>query len=300
MLVNLTSEHINWITSVLAADFNGDIVTAPEVVTLNGQNVEFIAGAKVPFEIGQNVVVDNTNNIQQFFYKHVGTYISVTPQIVNWGHRHEGRGAVRPDYETEKKATAATRSSCAECDWKANECTIDLAIVARLSGSGKTTVQSVDRDGQVSDREVTIEDNVRAIANIVQVKSGEGVVMAGLIGERDVEVVSKVPILGDIPLAGALFRSKQADRAKTETLIFVEARVLDSDPRVSRYQSHEDFHLASDYVAGDLSSNPLARGMYRSGFGSYLPPHSKSERVFWERFGRRVRNVVTTIDDLSE
>jgi hypothetical protein len=67
LLVNLTSEHINYIASFLATELNGDIVTAPEVVTLNGQNVEFVAGAKVPFEIGQNVVVDNTNNISSSF-----------------------------------------------------------------------------------------------------------------------------------------------------------------------------------------------------------------------------------------
>jgi len=33
---------------------------------------EFISGAKVPFELGQNVIQGTNNNIQQFFYKHVG------------------------------------------------------------------------------------------------------------------------------------------------------------------------------------------------------------------------------------
>jgi hypothetical protein len=85
MLLNLTSEHINWATQLLATELNADVVTAPEVVTLNGQNVEFVSGQKVPFELGQNVIQGTNNNIQQFFYKNVGTYVSVTPKIVNWG-----------------------------------------------------------------------------------------------------------------------------------------------------------------------------------------------------------------------
>jgi hypothetical protein len=384
LLVNLTAEHINYIASFLATELNGDIVTAPEVVTLNGQNVEFIAGAKVPFEIGQNVVVDNTNNIQQFFYKHVGTYISVTPQIVNWNDTHQGRGRVKAAYEKAGEAELApilngdvmnwpalmfelTRAkqlrplfsesfqqmlatdlpateeslklrvlkelngtlgkripqdraeivvdrmflydhlartvappesaACSHCDWAPQECTIDLAIVVRLSGVGAAEVDTPDRDGKVTKRNVTLEDNVRAISNIVQVKSGEGVVMAGLIGEREVETVSKVPVLGDVPVVGALFRSKQTDRAKTETLIFVEAKVLDSDPCVARSQSHDDFRLANPYLNRDLMDNPLEFGMYRAGFGTYLPPHSHDEWVYWERFGRKIRRICTEVDD---
>ena len=48
---------------------------------------------KVPFALGQNVITGSGQNIQQFFYKHVGTYISVTPHIVNWGSGYgSGRG----------------------------------------------------------------------------------------------------------------------------------------------------------------------------------------------------------------
>jgi len=43
-LVNLTSEHLNWIAGLLATDFEADVLTAPELVTINGQGVEFVAG----------------------------------------------------------------------------------------------------------------------------------------------------------------------------------------------------------------------------------------------------------------
>ena len=76
----MTSEHINWAVSFLASEFNGDVVTAPEVVTLNGQNVEFVAGEKLPFQLGQNVIQGTNNNVQQVFYKNVGSYVSRRPR----------------------------------------------------------------------------------------------------------------------------------------------------------------------------------------------------------------------------
>jgi len=99
-LVNLTTGNLNWIFSWLATEFHSDVLTAPEVVVLNQQTVELISGSKVPFLIGQNIVTGQGQNIQQFFYKHVGTYISVTPTIVNWGAHAEGSGkAVLQDSE---------------------------------------------------------------------------------------------------------------------------------------------------------------------------------------------------------
>src|SRR5262249_17958513 len=55
LLVNLTTGNLNWIFSWLATEFHSDVLTAPEVVVLNGQTVELISGSKVPFLIGQNV-----------------------------------------------------------------------------------------------------------------------------------------------------------------------------------------------------------------------------------------------------
>jgi hypothetical protein len=109
-----------------------------------------------------------------------------------------------------------------------------------------------------------------------------------------------VPVLGDIPILGALFRSKSTARQKTEILLFIEAEVLDSRPPVARAQSARDFRFGQPYVAGEFLDNPLEFGMYRAGFGTYLPPHSCEEKIFWERLGRKVRTIATTIDDIFE
>ena len=331
------------------------------MVTLNGQNVEFVAGEKLPFQLGQNVIQGNNNNIQQFFYKHVGTYISVTPRIVDWGLHGEGRGNasisaseitqwnllvkwmeeqqlldqgqniaaknLTPYLDSErpipieiktlllKRLNQYTRDQlyalpkgntpwpflppdeCAECEWSPERCTIDLSIVVRLSDGSTTSIDTADETGTTS---VNVESDVRALANIIQVKSGHGVVMAGLIGEREVEDTAKVPVLGDIPVVGFLFRSKGTSRQKTEVVIFVEAQVLDRCPDVARAQSHDDFLLSQPFVEGELLDSPLEYGMYRAGFGSYLPPATHNEAVFWERQGRKIRKIATHVDDALE
>jgi hypothetical protein len=388
-LVNLTTEHINWLTSFLATQFEADVITAPEVVTLNGQNVEFVAGAKIPFALGLNTVQGDSTNEQVFYYKHVGAYVSVTPRIVNWGRHGEGRGeapiqatevtdwnrlvdwmldddefrlrTVSEDQPLEKKpptkdelspfsrglgvrplpyklrqrilielsnyspsqlrqkiAFYSERRRAANldadlgpilivpsgqsgCDWKPEDCTIDLELVVRLSDGGLARQMITLNRGQETETAVaaTQEDDIRAVANVLQVKSGHGVVMAGLIGESDLEDVEKVPVLGDIPFVGYLFRSKATSRTKSETLVFVEAQVL-PNPDQARHESARDFALGQPYLGDQLLDNPLEVGMQRVGFGSYLPPHSKDELVFWERTGRKVQKARTHVDDILE
>lgn len=60
----------------------------------------------------------------------------------------------------------------------------------------------------------------------VLVGNGETVVLGGVFRTEDVESVSKVPFLGDIPYLGNAFKSKSSQKTKTETLIFITPRIL--------------------------------------------------------------------------
>lgn len=68
--------------------------------------------------------------------------------------------------------------------------------------------------------------DTRAAQTTIQVKSGETVVLGGLMGDDDQVVTKKVPLLGDIPLLGNLFRHKYARRIKKNLLIFVTATLV--------------------------------------------------------------------------
>lgn len=60
------------------------------------------------------------------------------------------------------------------------------------------------------------------------VKSGETIVLSGLIQRETSNAVDKVPVLGDIPILGALFRSKRFQNKETELVVFLTPTVVDS------------------------------------------------------------------------
>jgi len=69
--------------------------------------------------------------------------------------------------------------------------------------------------------------DTRNVQTQVLVKDGQTVVLGGIYETERRETIKKVPFLGDIPFAGALFRSKQRIDNKAELLIFVTPRILE-------------------------------------------------------------------------
>ena len=67
----------------------------------------------------------------------------------------------------------------------------------------------------------------RSVVTTVRVKSGETVVLAGLVSDGEQVTVSKVPFLGDIPIAGELFKHRKREPTHTEILIFVTPTVIE-------------------------------------------------------------------------
>jgi len=61
----------------------------------------------------------------------------------------------------------------------------------------------------------------------VMIKSGETVVIGGLISEKDLEAVEQMPILGDLPIIGYLFKRHQSSNDRIELLVFLKPVILD-------------------------------------------------------------------------
>jgi MSHA biogenesis protein MshL len=72
------------------------------------------------------------------------------------------------------------------------------------------------------------ELNVQEIDSVIQVNSGQPVIMGGLLQDRIAGNQSGVPVLGEIPVAGALFRDHYDLVQKTELVIFLKATILPS------------------------------------------------------------------------
>ncbi|MBM4136913.1 MAG: type II secretion system protein GspD [Nitrospira sp.] len=66
----------------------------------------------------------------------------------------------------------------------------------------------------------------RSTKTSVVVKDTQTVVIGGLMQEKDEETISKVPILGDIPLLGWLFKYKNAAKTKTNLLVFLTPHIV--------------------------------------------------------------------------
>ena len=67
------------------------------------------------------------------------------------------------------------------------------------------------------------------MASRVAIRSGESVVLGGLIRDNETEGKSGVPLLMDIPLLGSLFSTTTQASTRTELLIFITPRVMESD-----------------------------------------------------------------------
>ena len=66
----------------------------------------------------------------------------------------------------------------------------------------------------------------RRTSTIVDLKPGQGLAVGGLISSQDRKTLSKLPILGDIPILGALFRSTQFIRNETDLVVFVTPEIV--------------------------------------------------------------------------
>lgn len=66
----------------------------------------------------------------------------------------------------------------------------------------------------------------RKAETLVYLKPGQAVILGGLITERNVEDEKKIPLLGDIPLLGYLFKSRFTSTEKAQVLFFIRPRVL--------------------------------------------------------------------------
>ena len=60
----------------------------------------------------------------------------------------------------------------------------------------------------------------------VRIKDGETLVIGGLIQEDELKTVSKLPILGDLPLIGAAFRSTSTTKTKAELVIMITPKII--------------------------------------------------------------------------
>ena len=82
--------------------------------------------------------------------------------------------------------------------------------------------------------------STRKVTTNVSIWDGQTVALGGLIREDVQKVNDKVPILGDIPVAGTLFRSEVEQKIKSNLIVFVTARLMDAAGQLLRPEDDSD------------------------------------------------------------
>lgn len=118
-----------------------------------------------------------------------------------------------------------------------DEVGIFLDVTPQIASDGKITMQvhpsvsevlkisSPNNDPLLGSKPVI---NVREIDTMVEARSGETIVIAGLISDKLNELKTSIPLLGDIPYLGALFSKTISERNKSELVIMLTPYVLNA------------------------------------------------------------------------
>ncbi len=109
------------------------------------------------------------------------------------------------------------------------EINISLKVTPWVSASGEITVEiypEFNTPGEQLDPSLPPNIQSRSLSSTVRLRDGETIVLGGLIQEIDSESVSRVPLLGRIPLLGKLFSNTSRTKAKSELIIYVTPHLL--------------------------------------------------------------------------
>ena len=70
------------------------------------------------------------------------------------------------------------------------------------------------------------ELNIKEVKTKVLIENGGTIVIGGIYEQTETSSVTKVPLLGDIPVLGHLFKTSNKDSVRTELLVFLTPRVV--------------------------------------------------------------------------
>ncbi|MEK6702904.1 MAG: secretin N-terminal domain-containing protein, partial [Planctomycetota bacterium] len=110
---------------------------------------------------------------------------------------------------------------------------ISLEVTPRISSDGFVQMDIAPKISSLTNRSQQISEtfsaqniNQRSVKTVVNVKDGQSVVIGGLIQSTEEDRKSKVPLLGDIPFVGQIFRTSKKTSVKTELVVILTPRIV--------------------------------------------------------------------------
>ncbi|MDF3821516.1 type II secretion system secretin GspD [Leptospira sp. 96542] len=184
-------EQILGILNANATNENFNVLSAPQILTLDNQEAEINVGQDVPVRTqNRNAGLggDNAVTVANFEYRPTGIKLKFTPHI-NKNNR------ITLDLYQEIKNVAG--------------------ISSEATGGNPTF-------------------NKRDIKTTVVVDNIQTIVIGGLLSNDKQKKIQKIPILGDVPLLGSLFRRATTQNRKTNLMVFLTPHILDDREKSDR------------------------------------------------------------------
>ena len=181
---NIEVLNLGVLARALEGDTGVNVLSKPNVLTLDNEEARLLVGQNVPFITGSYTpsATSATNPFQTIERKDIGLTLKVRPQITEAG-------------------------------------TVKLAIFQEVS--------SISRDATVKGADLIT--NKRSLESTVLVDDGQIIVLGGLIQDDQQSSIDRVPLLGDIPFLGSLFKYESRSHKKTNLMVFLRPYVLRED-----------------------------------------------------------------------
>ncbi|WP_026325996.1 type II secretion system secretin GspD [Sphingomonas sp. Mn802worker] len=152
--------------------------------------------------------------------------------------------------------------------------------------------------GPVSSDNSDLILNKREVETVLTVDDGAIGVIGGLLSDEERRTIEKIPLLGDIPVLGNLFKSKAKSRSKTNLMIFIRPTVIRSAADNRRVTEQRYGYLRLQQGLQDPAAEPSIDALVRDYMGAAppIPPAGQPGSIEDPRVGVPVyRNSVTTI-----
>jgi general secretion pathway protein D len=134
---------------------------------------------------------------------------------------------------------------------------VKLAITPQIN-EGNSMVLEISQEisslAQSAGEAVDLITNQRIVETTVIVEDGEILVLGGLLEDVLRESNQSVPILGNIPLLGNLFRSRKTEKVKTNLMIFIRPTIL-RDTATIAIETNQKYNMMRDVMRANQSSD---------------------------------------------
>ena len=183
---------LDGVLNFLNTNGKSQIISSPKIMAMNNQQALISVGDNINYRIAEDITNNDTSEITKTTYKQHSVFIGILLNLLP-------------------------------------EISDDNLIMLRINPSLSSFKYSADDAKQTMPRVIAPDTMQKKLSTVVQISSGDSIILGGLIAKSLGNEINKVPILGDIPLLGYLFKS-DSQISKTSELIFIITPTIINEP----------------------------------------------------------------------